>query len=350
MSRLRLAAVAAATVSLALGLTACGGDTTSAGASGSSGGDGATITYGIYEPGADSGYLLMGKEKDFFAKHGVKVEIVQLKSAQQAFPALLAKQVDIIQGNPSEALLAVQKGAKLKFVGSTMPGQNYALYAKNDVASVQAMSGATLGVSTPTGLPAVVAKAMMLQSSVDPSSVKLVNSGGSSDRYKAVVAGQIQAASAPLDYTAQAAKDGVKVLARAKDVVPDFPRYALITRDDVLQSKGQAVSGLIAGLVEGIRYANDHPDEAKALAAKTLKLPATDPMIEETYKEFHDGGYLALNGEIPVKQIKYLADLQVKLGITDKAVPVDPMVDDSYRQKAVEGLGQVTSNYYGDAK
>ncbi|PZG23662.1 ABC transporter substrate-binding protein [Nonomuraea aridisoli] len=345
MSRLRQTAIAAVTAALALGLAACGGDTSATGS-----GDDATITYGIYEPGADSGYLLMGQEKDFFAKHGVKVNVVQLKSAQQAFPALLANQVDVIQGNPSEALLAAQKGAKLKFVGSTMPGQNYALYAKNEVGSLSALSGTTLGVSTPTGLPAVVAKAMMLQSSVDPASVKLVNSGGSSDRYKAVVGGQIQVASAPLDYAAQAAKDGVKLLGRAKDVVPDFPRYALITRDDVLQSKGAAVTGLIAGLVEGIRYANDHPDEAKALAAKTLKVPATDPMIDETYKEFHDGGYLALNGEIPVKQIKYLADLQTKLGITPSPIAVDPMVDDSYRQKAVAELGEVPSRYYGDAK
>ncbi|MFI7617482.1 ABC transporter substrate-binding protein [Nonomuraea terrae] len=345
MSRLRPAAIGAATVALALGLAACGGDT-----SATASGDDATITYGIYEPGADSGYLLMGQEKDFFAKHGVKVNVVQLKSAQQAFPALLAQQVDVIQGNPSEALLAMHKGAKLKFVGSTMPGQNYALYAKNEVASLSALSGVTLGVSTPTGLPAVVAKAMMLQSSVDPASVKLVNSGGSSDRYKAVVGGQIQVASAPLDYVAQATKDGVKLLGRAKDVVPDFPRYALITRDDVLQSKGAAVTGLIAGLVEGIRYADAHPDEAKALAAKTLKVAPTDPMIGETYKEFHDGGYLAMNGEIPVKQIKYLADLQAKLGITEAPIPVDPMVDDSYRQKAVAEIGEVPSKYYGDAK
>ncbi|GAB3153908.1 ABC transporter substrate-binding protein [Microbispora hainanensis] len=344
MIRFRLAAVVAVTASLALGVAACGGDDSAASE------DGATITYGIYEPGADSGYLLMGQEKNFFAKHGVTVKVVQLKSAAQAFPALLAKQVDVIQGNPSEALLASQKGAKLKFVGSTMPGQNYAIYGKSDLASMSALSGATLAISTPTGLPAVVAKAMMLQSSVDPSSVKLVNSGGSSDRYKAVVSGQVQAASAPLDYTAQAAKDGVNLLARAKDVVPDFPRYALITRDDVLQAKGDAVTGLIAGLVEGIRYADGHPDEAKALAAKTLKVAANDPMISETYKEFHDGGYLAMNGEIPVKQIKYLADLQVKLGIATTAIPVDPLVDDSYRQKAVGQLGEVPSNYYGDSR
>jgi NitT/TauT family transport system substrate-binding protein len=345
MSRFHLAALAAVSATVVMGVAACGGGSTT-----TSAGGGDTITYGIYEPGADSGYLLMGQEKNFFAKHNVKVEVVQLKSAQQAFPALLSGQVDVVQGNPSEALLASQKGAKLKFVGSTMPGQNYALYAKPSVGSMTDMADATLGISTPTGLPAVVAKAMMLQSGVDPATVKLVNAGGSSDRYKAVVSGNIEVASAPLDYVAQAEKDGIKLIARAKDVVPDFPRYALITREDVLTSKATAVTGLIAGLVEGIRYADSHKDEAAALAAKTLKLPVTDPMIDATYKEFHDGGYLAMNGEIPVKQIKYLADLQVKLGIAKTPIPVDPMIDDSYRQKAVAELGEVPSNYYGAAK
>jgi ABC-type nitrate/sulfonate/bicarbonate transport system substrate-binding protein len=346
MSRSRLAALAAVTVTAVLSLAACGGDGPAT--AGSGGED--TITYGIYEPGADSGYLLMGKEKDFFAKHKVKVEVVQFKSAQQAFPALLAGQVDVVQGNPSEALLASQKGAKLKFIGSTMPGQNYALYAKPSVASLAAVAGTTLGVSTPTGLPAVVAKAMVLQSGVDPATVKLVNSGGSPDRYKAVVSGRIEIASAPLDYVAQAQKDGIKLLGRAKDVVPDFPRYALMTRDDVIKDKPAALTGLIAGVVEGIRYADAHADEATALAAKTLKVPATDPLITTTYKEFHEGGYLAMNGEIPVKQIKYLADLQVKLGITKSPVQVDPMVDDSFRQKAIAQLGEVPANYYGAAK
>lgn len=339
MKRLPLVAAAVALLSIA----GCGG-------AADSGGETTTIKYGIYEPGADAGYLLMAEEKDLFAKHKVKVEVVRFKSVQQAFPALLAKQVDIVQGNPSEALLATEKGAKLKFVGSTMPGQNYGLYAKPGVADLSKMSGATLAVSTPTGLPAVVAKAMLLQSGVDPSKVKLVNAGGSPDRYKSVVSGRVQAASAPLDYTAQAERDGIKVLARAKDVVPDFPRYALITREDVLKANGDQITGLIAGLVEGIRYADKNPEEAKALAAKTLKLQPSDPMIAATYKEFHEGGYLALNGEIPVKQIKYLADLQVKFGLVDSPVAVDPLVDDTYRQKAVAKLGEVPSSYYGAAK
>lgn len=305
------------------------------------------IKYGMYEPGTDAGYLLMAQEKGFFDKHGAKVEVVKFKSAQQAFPALLSGQVDIIQGNPSEALLAKQRGADIKFIGSTMPGLNYVIYAKPGHKDLASLSGATVGISTPTALPAIVAKEMLAKAGVDLKTVKFVNSGGSPDRYKAVVSGQIDAASSPLDFIAQARKDNVTVLAKARDVLPDYPRYALIARSDVLKRAPDAVTGLIAGLVEGIRYALEHEDEANALTAKALSLPADAEEITSTYTEYKDGGYLAANGSIPVRQIEYLADLQQRLGLAEAPVDTASLIDDSFRAKAIAELGEVPETYYG---
>ena len=46
-----------------------------------------TVRYGIYEPGFDSGFLLMAQEKGFWEEQGVNVEVVTFKSARQIFPA-----------------------------------------------------------------------------------------------------------------------------------------------------------------------------------------------------------------------------------------------------------------------
>jgi hypothetical protein len=40
-----------------------------------------TVRYGIYEPGFDSGFLLMAQEKEFWVAQGVNVEVVTFKSA-----------------------------------------------------------------------------------------------------------------------------------------------------------------------------------------------------------------------------------------------------------------------------
>ncbi|MBO0875546.1 MAG: ABC transporter substrate-binding protein [Pseudonocardia sp.] len=323
---------------------ACGGG----GAGSSAAGGAPTVRYGVYEPGLDSGFLLMAQEKQLWRKHGVNVEISRFKSAAQAFPALLSGQVDVIQANPSEALLAAEKGAKLGIIGSTMPGLDYVLYAKPKFGSVKDLAGATLGIATPNSLPTVTAKAILMASGVDPGSVKLVNSGGSPDRYHAVVGGVVDAASSPLDYVSQAKTDGVKVLAKAKDTVPRYPRYVLVARKDFLAEHPDGAVGLIAGLVEGIRYGLDHEQEAEALAAKTVGgLSANDPRVTSLYREFKDGGYLASNGEIPVDGIKYVADLQFRLGLADKVIDPTPLIDDSFRHRAIAQVGQVASTYYG---
>jgi NitT/TauT family transport system substrate-binding protein len=323
---------------------ACGGG----GADSSAAGGAPTVRYGVYDPGLDSGFLLMAQEKQFWTKHGVNVEVVQFKSGAQTFPALLSGEVDVIQANPSEALLAAEKGAELSIIGSTMPGLNYVLYAKPQFDSVTDLAGATLGISTPNTLPTVAAKAILMASGVDPSSVKLVNSGGSPDRYRAVVGGVVDAASSPLDYAAQAKVDGVKILATAKDAVPQYPRYALIARKDFLASHPDGAVGLIAGLVEGIRYALDHEQEAQALAAKTVGgLAPDDPQVTSVYREFKDGGYLTSNGAIPVDGIKYVADLQFRLGLADKVIDPTPLIDDSFRQRAIAQIGEVPETYYG---
>lgn len=340
----RLSALLAALAAAVVTASACGGGTQSAG---EGAGQETVWKYGVYEPGADAGFLLMAKEKGFFAKHGVKVEYVEFKSSQQAFPALLSGEVDAIQGNPSEALLAADKGAKLKFIGSTMPGLPYVMYAKSKFGSLEELSGASVAISTPTALPAIVAKQMLTQAGVDLDSVKFVNAGGSPDRYKAVVSGRVDAASDPSDFMAQAEKDNVKVLARAKDVIPDYPRYAIIARADALQEKPKAAVGLLAGLMEGIRYALNHEDEANALTAKTLGVSPDAPQVTELYTEFKDGGYLAADAMIPVKQIQYLSRLQTQLGVTKEPIDVKPLVDDTYRQKALKTVGKVPPTYYG---
>ena len=311
-----------------------------------------TVRYGIYEPGFDSGFLLMAQEKGYWEQQGVNVEVVTFKSAAQAFPAFIAGEVDVVQANPSEALLASLKGADIKFVGSTMPGLNYALYSNSRFSGIADLKGATLGISAPTALPAVVAKAMLISQGIDPSDVTYANSGGSPERYLAVVNNVVDAASSPSDYMTRANADGVNVLALAKDVVPDYPRYTLITSNAFLQSEnGKGTVGLLAGLMQGIRHAFENPGDAHALVAKTIGgLEASDPSIRASYDEFMNGGYLALNAEIPVRQIKYLADLQAKLGISPVAVDVDPLVDDSFRQEALARVGEVVSTYYGSDK
>jgi NitT/TauT family transport system substrate-binding protein len=326
----------------ALVLSGCGGESADNGSdsNSASGGSGDMLTFkiGVHPCASDCGFLQMAEEKGFFEKYGVDVEYVELQSASQALPALAAGEVDAIEESPGGFFVASEQGnLDATIIGSTMDGLPYAIYAKSKYDDLSDLKGKSMAISSPTGLPAIVANLMLEEAGVDTASVTQLNAGGNADRYRAVVAGTADAASSPADYVPQAEADGVKVLGLSADVIPDYPRYMVIARNDSLKGDGgEAATRYLAGMMEGIRYAYAHPDEAKAIAAKALKTTADDPMI--TY----------MNDLIADKQLcdPDAGVMQDKLDFQEKAlmdqgqlkdhVDMDALVDDSYQQAALK--------------
>src|SRR6266568_4087199 len=68
----------------------------------------------------DAAFFYMAKKKGFWEKRGLDVEIVELKGSKDVVRALLAGEADSSDANPSDVYPAVEKGARLKFVGSAI--------------------------------------------------------------------------------------------------------------------------------------------------------------------------------------------------------------------------------------
>lgn len=292
--------------------------------------------HGIVKAKADSGFILMAKEKDFFKKHGVDVEFVEFEGDATMLQALVAGEIDSMEANPAGTLSAINKGAKLKFIGSTMPGMPYALYTKNNIKSLKDLQGKLIGVSKPGALPEIIVKAMLEAEGLDSNSIKLVNAGGDAQRYQALVQGKIDAVANGSEFVPQAEKDGVKVLAYASDIVPKYPRFVIVSSEKALKEKKDAAVGFLAGEMEGLTFALENRDEAIKLASKTIDVPENDPRILSIYDEVKEKGYLSPKSEIPKEQISWLQDFLFKLGNIDKKVDLDSVIDESFREKALK--------------
>ncbi len=296
-----------------------------------------SLRFGVLPCAADCGFLRMAQEQDFYAKYGVDVEFVELQSAAQIYPALAAAEVDIIEQSPGGLLIgAEQGGMDATVVGSSMEGLPYAIYASSDITDLSELSGRSMAISSPTGLPALVAELMVESADVDWSTVKTVNAGGNADRYRAVVAGTADAASSPADYVPLAEEEGVNVLALSSDVIPDFPRYMLIARNYVLEEKGDAVAGFLAGHIEGLRYAYEHPDEAKRMAADALETDPDDPLVTYMHDLIVDSGLVDPDGGISMDKLRYQEEVLINTGQLEGTVELETLVDDSYQQRALE--------------
>lgn len=296
---------------------------------------------GVMPCSSDCGFLRMADAKGFYEKHGVEVEFVELQSASQIYPALAAGEVDAIEQSPGGLFIAQHTGGlDAKIIGSSMQGMPYAIYAKKEFTDIKQLAGKSVGISSPTGLPALVAQLIFEDAGVDWSSIHPVNAGGNADRYRAVVAGTADSASSPADYVPQAEQDGVNVLALSSDVIPEYPRYMIIARNESLQQRPEAATRYMAGLIEGLRYAYDNPDEAKALAAEALKTTADDPMVTYMHDLIVDAKLVDPDGGIPLDKLEFQEKVLRMSGELTGDLDLSALVDDQFQKAALELLNK----------
>ncbi|MGP4110590.1 ABC transporter substrate-binding protein [Streptomyces sp. 4N509B] len=300
--------------------------------------------HGIHHPGAEAGFLMMADHLGLFEKYGLDLEIVDMSSGTQTFPALVAGEIDSLEGSPGALYPAAAQGQDIRVVGSSMPGLAYALYAKDDIASVEDLEGASIAISAPNALPAQVAQAILRSRGVDTDSIQWVNAGSNADRYRAVVSGAADAASSPSDFVPQSESEGVRVLAESIEVVPDFPRYTVMARGEALEDRPEGMVRFLAAMAEGIQYAIDHPDEAAEISAEYMGTTADDPMITYMTDLIIEEELVAPDVRIPVDEMNFLEGLLRDMGELDHDVDIDAMVDESFREQALDLVEEQASS------
>lgn len=307
---------------------------------------------GIVPFKGDAGILYMAKEKGFFEKHGIDVEFVQIPGNVKLVRALLAGTVDAIEASPDAVFKAINHGGDIRFIGSTLPGLTYAFYAAKDIKNWSDLEGKTLGASSPGSLPDNFSRLTLKNHGVDPDSIHIASSGGSSATYiKALAQGQIAAASASTEFVPLAKKLGIQVMATAAKETPLYPRFVIASTPTALNAKGKdVVAGFLAGYMEGIQYALAHRQETIDLTAKVLHTSPDNPSYAYLFDEIVEEKDASPTTEIPTKRIEWLQNYMFENKLLDKKIDVAKYSDPSYREEALKLVKQDRSGSTADGK
>ena len=292
--------------------------------------------HGLVEAKGDAGFFWMALEKGFFKANNLEVEFIQMRGDVLLMRALLAGELDSAEFNPDVSLRAIDRGADLRFIGSSMPGYPYALYVRKDITSWDQLKGKTFGVSSPGSTPDMIARSMLVRKGVDPDSIKIVNAGGSGARVQALVADKIDACASSSQFIPDAERLGIKVMGLAADIVPEYPRFVIVAMEATLKAKRDAAINFLAGYMEGLDYSVKHRDETLKLAGKINHKPANDPQLVYMYDEVIAKDYLSVKAEVPRAKIDWMADELLKMGFIRKAIDVGKFVDESYGREALK--------------
>ena len=294
--------------------------------------------HGIIEPKSDAGILYATSKRDFAEKLGLKLEFVPLKTDTIGLKAALAGELDSFEGGPGGTIVAVARGADVKIIGCNWVVVPHGVFARKEIGSLADLKGKSIAVSAPGSFPELVAKAAFEKAGIPVDEVKFASMGSDVDRYKALVAGVVQAAIVSNEYIPIAARDGVKELVSGAEAVPNFVRVCLHATGKTLSSRRDDAAKFLAAEMEGLRYAMSHRDETIKLTHEISGQKPDDPRAAFVFDDAVKKKAVAADLPIPMDKLDYIQKTLVSVGSMRAAIDLAKTVDAGVREKALSLL------------
>jgi NitT/TauT family transport system substrate-binding protein len=294
-----------------------------------------TWRHGIIEAKSDAGILFAASRRDFAARLGLKLDFVQLKNDAIALKALLAGDLDSYEGGVGGAIIAASHGGDAKIVGCNWLVPPHGVYARGDITSTADLKGKSVAVSAPGSFPELFARAAFEKAGVPVSAVKFAAMGADTDRYRALMAGVVDAAIITNEFVPLAGKQAIRDIMPARDVVPDFVRVCVqMTGKTLAQRRDDAVR-FIAAEIEGMRFAMSHRDETLKLTRDITGMKPDDPRPAYVFDEAVKTKAVATELPIPMDRLDAMQRQLVSTGSLARPIDLEKVVDKGAREQAL---------------
>ncbi len=291
--------------------------------------------------------FFVGKEKGFFAKHGIDVtSIEQGKGSGPGMQLVGADQADFGFGDLPTLVVARSQEipvVALAAVNQKSPLSLCTLKDKHVLTSLADLEGLRVGLQS-SGSTYVFYQAITAANGVDRSKVTELPVTPPYENY--LLQGQVDVIMCYVDaevpeLRAKAADHGELAILRGPDVGYDVFGSGMYTSERMINEHPDAVAGFTAGYLEALQWVIDNPAEAAAIVAAASPLTADKAPIfleqiqadiDETFTDettdAHGLGYMD-----PEKWVKTKAVLESQ-GLLKSDVPVESVFDGSFQAAA----------------
>ncbi len=242
--------------------------------------------HGILEAKSDAGFIAMVDKGGFGAKHGLKIELLQIKAGSTLMKALIAGEIDSVDMGAAESIVAGARGIGVKIVGCNWHGMPQVVLAKAEIKTPADLKGKTIAISSPGSLPDLLVRGMLDAEKIPLSDVKFATQGADLDRYKSLLAGITDAAVVSNEFEA-VMPSNIKVLMKANVVVPKFIRLCLATTSKVLAERRDDLVKFVAAEMDAYKYATTHREETIKLAHEMTHAKPDDKRAEFITDQTH---------------------------------------------------------------
>ncbi len=280
-------------------------------------------------------------ERGFFSKYGLDVQVIEFRGGAIHMKALLAGEVDVSIIGATDSIVSASKGAKIRLWMVPHPVVPFHLVARRDAAAtVQALVGKNVAVSGIGTISYHIPRIVLERSGVDPDKVKYVAVGSPADRFKALLAGKVDAT---LVTNTEAAKlvqyPQIIDLLQVSKVVPEIPYEFAMAKEDYIERNPETFHKLTRAVLEASRWIAANRAGTVEIGTKVLK--EEPPEILGRAYDLADARHWGVNGDISEAAYNYTVDFLLKVGYLKDPVPFEKLFDRRFLDRALKELGRL---------
>lgn len=285
-------------------------------------------------------FIDLMQSQGFLSKYGLDAEFITAGDGSKIVVALLSGSADLCRaGGFGQVLAAIDKGAELKVVGGAILTAAVGVYSTNpEVRTLKDLEGRTVGTGAPGALLHQMMVAVMEKQGVDVGKVNFVNIGSSSQVFKAVVAGKVDAGPCQNDVHFQQEKYGIHCLSELWVDLPEYPYQAAYASTRALTEKRDVVVRCMAAFKEFYDFVQSDAAEQAYVAAfvKLLGEGAAEDAADQ-WRFFNQ--FKPFDIVMPPDRVDYLQRLNIATGVQKEMIPFERIVDVSIAQEAIRLIG-----------
>jgi len=219
--------------------------------------------------------LFFGKDKGFFTREGVDVDLV-LMSPPTAIAALVAGELDF-STTVGAGISATMRGLPIKRILYIQQYVTFALMAAPETKSVRDLIGKSVGAVALTDATAIAAREILKGNGVDPAAVNFFYTQSTESSRTALMSKKLAAAMLPPPFAEEAQVRGFSRLAEAKDYSP-LSGIGLLASSDALKKDPTKGLSVIRAVLQTMVYMRD-PKNHRELVDYVLKIHKIDPSV-----------------------------------------------------------------------
>lgn len=264
----------------ALSVAGCGGGGGGGGGGGAAAGP-TTVRVGTL-PIANAAPMYLGMKQGFFKQEKITIEPKVAQGGNEIITSMVSGSDDFGFVGYIPLGVAAAQNVPVCMVSAdddtgTSAADDWQVImsgAGSPITSPQDLAGKTIGVNALRGVAEVITKAALEKLGVDPNSVKLIEVPFPQVP-AALAAHQIDAGFATEPFLTQIlGQGGTVVLAPGAVIAPHFPNGLYAASKQFTAQHGDVVKRFRSAMNRSVDYAQQHPDEARAILSTFTKIPA----------------------------------------------------------------------------